>query len=86
MTAETVNIIAIILGIIAVIEPFVLSYMTNKLIQKEDERAKDLIKETQKMIAEIARKTDEGNERVERILERIDRTTKEVLGEILKRV
>ncbi len=46
--------------------------MTNKLIEKEDERAK--------------RRIDEGNKRLEKILLKIDESTKEILGEIIKRV
>lgn len=83
MTTETVNILAIILGAIAVIEPFILSYITNKLIQKEDERAKRMIeegkRETQKLI-------EEGNKRLEKILAEIHRSTKEILSEIFKKV
>ncbi len=62
----------IILGIIAILEPFLLSYMTNKLIEKEDERAKRMI--------------DEGNKRLEKILLKIDESTKDILAEIIKRV
>ncbi|MEO0276293.1 MAG: hypothetical protein ABIM60_05910 [candidate division WOR-3 bacterium] len=40
MKTETVNIFILILGALALIQPFILFYFTNKLIQKEDERIK----------------------------------------------
>jgi|Deesub1362B_J571_1020462.scaffolds.fasta_scaffold00405_5 hypothetical protein len=90
MTTETVNILALMLGIIAVIEPFILSYLTNKFIQKEDERAKRMIdeskKDTERMIMETQRMIDEGNKRLEKILLEIDKSTKEILGEIFKKI
>ena len=55
MTTETVNILALILGflgvlfaIFAIIVQFQISKMTNKLIQEEDERAKNMIEEGKK--------------------------------------
>jgi len=59
-----VNILALILGILALIQPLILSYFTNKLIQKEDERAKKMIEATQRMI-------DEGNKRLEILLSEV---------------
>ncbi len=58
------NILALILGILALIQPLILSYFTNKLIQKEDERAKKMIEATQRMI-------DEGNKRLEILLSEV---------------
>ncbi len=115
MTTEIVNILALILGamslLLAAFAVFVqiyISKMTNKLIEKEDERAKrmieegnkrheELIRETQRMIdegnkrhEELMRETqriiEEGNKRLEKILLKIDESTKEILGEILKKV
>ena len=64
MTTETVNILALIFGflgvlfaIFAIIVQFQISKMPNKLIQEEDERAKNMI--------------EEGNKRVERILSEV---------------
>lgn len=79
MKTETVNILALILGAIAVLQPFILSYFTNKLIQKEDERAKKMIEATQRMI-------DEGNKRVERLIEEGNKRLEKILSEVLKRV
>ncbi len=70
MTTETANIIAIILGAIAVLEPFILSYMTDKLIQKEDERAKRMIEQSQRMI-------EEGNKRHEELIKETQRMIEE---------
>jgi DNA-directed RNA polymerase subunit F len=41
------------LGFLSVVMVFVLSWNTNKLVRTEDERAKNLIKETQKMIEKM---------------------------------
>lgn len=115
MSEQTVNILAVVLGflgvltaLIAILVQVYLSKWTNKMIEREDERAKkmidegnrryeklsveimkmidegnrrheELIKETQKMI-------NEGNERLEKILLQIDKSTKEILAEILKKV
>ncbi|MEO0289771.1 MAG: hypothetical protein ABIN15_00850 [candidate division WOR-3 bacterium] len=52
------------MGVLALIQPLILSYFTNKLIQKEDERAKKMIEATQRMI-------DEGNKRLEILLSEV---------------
>ncbi len=64
MTNDTVNILALILGVLALIQPLILFYFTNKLIQKDDERAKKMIEATQRMI-------DEGNKRLEILLSEV---------------
>ncbi|MGC8977522.1 MAG: hypothetical protein ACP5OB_07900, partial [Candidatus Ratteibacteria bacterium] len=51
--------------VVAIVLPIVLGKRTDELIRTEDERAKDLIKETQRMI-------DEGNKRAQEILDRMD--------------
>ncbi|MEO0300861.1 MAG: hypothetical protein ABIM98_02680 [candidate division WOR-3 bacterium] len=86
MTTETVNILALILGVLALIQPLILSYFTNKLIQKEDERAKKMIEATQRMI-------DEGNKRLEKFIMETQRMIDEgnkrleiLLSEVIKRV
>ncbi|MEO0255077.1 MAG: hypothetical protein ABIN20_06625 [candidate division WOR-3 bacterium] len=86
MTTETVNILALILGDLALIQPLILSYFTNKLIQKEDEIAKKMIEATQKMI-------DEGNKRLEKFIMETQRMIDEgnkrleiLLSEVIKRV
>ncbi len=100
MTTETANFVALVLGgisvlvaIFAIWVQIYLSRMMNKHIEKEDERAKNLIKETQRMIEEMARKTDEGNERLERFikegnerLERFIEETQRMIDEGNKRV
>ncbi|MQK95485.1 hypothetical protein, partial [Escherichia coli] len=103
MTTETANVVAIILGILgliwAVFALVVQSYIskrTDRLIEKEDERAKRMIEATERMIEEgnkrheeLMRETqriiEEGNKRLEKILLKIDESTKEVLGEIIKK-
>ncbi len=68
MTTETANFVALVLGgisllvtIFAIWVQIYLSRMMNKHIEKKDERAKNLIKETQKMI-------EEGNKRHEEMM------------------
>ncbi|MEO0280455.1 MAG: hypothetical protein ABIN17_06465 [candidate division WOR-3 bacterium] len=74
------------MGALALIQPFILSYFTNKLIQKEDERAKKMIEATQRMI-------DEGNKRLEKFIMETQRMIDEgnkrleiLLSEVIKRV
>ncbi|MEO0275453.1 MAG: hypothetical protein ABIM60_01545, partial [candidate division WOR-3 bacterium] len=69
MTTETVNILALILGVLALIQPFILSYFTNKLIQKEDERAKKMIEATQRMIDESKKDTEKILERTQKMID-----------------
>jgi len=64
MTTETVNILALILGflgvlfaVFAIIVQFQISKMTNKLIQEEDERAKNMIEEGKKRHEEMMKET-----------------------------
>jgi F0F1-type ATP synthase membrane subunit b/b' len=78
MSIETVNILSLILGAIAVISPFILSYFTNKLIQAEDKRAKEMIEKAEKrheeIMREIQKSIDEGNKRGEKILMEIQKS------------
>ncbi|MGC8976784.1 MAG: hypothetical protein ACP5OB_04100, partial [Candidatus Ratteibacteria bacterium] len=64
---------------------FVLSYNTNKLVRTEDERAKSLISETQKMIEkmdiahrEMLAKMDERTEKMDDTLRKIDDTLRKM--------
>jgi len=74
MSVETVNILSLILGAIAVISPFILSYFTNKLIQAEDKRAKEMIKEIQKSIDEGNRRHEEMMMETQKMIMEIQRT------------
>ena len=58
MAEETVNILALILVLIAVLEAIYLNYLTNKMIKKKDGRSKNMIEATQKMIEQSKRDTD----------------------------
>ncbi len=51
---------------------FVLSWNTNKLVRTEDERAKSLIRETQRMI-------DEGNKRTQEMIREMDKRHQETM-------
>ena len=64
--------LSVVLGIsaivLAVILPKSLSRQTDKLIEKEDARAKSLIDEGNKRSQEILSKIDDGNKRSQEIL------------------
>jgi len=47
------------LGFLSVVMALVLSWNTNKLVKTEDERAKNLISETQKMIEKMDKRHEE---------------------------
>jgi len=64
------------LGFLSVVMAFVLSWNTNKLVRTEDERAKSLIKETQKMIE----KMDESHQETMRYLQQ----SLDYLGSLIK--
>jgi len=64
------------LGFLSVVMAFVLSWNTNKLVRTEDERAKSLIKETQKMIE----KMDERHQETMRYLQQ----SLDYLGSLIK--
>ena len=83
MTVETLALIlgflsvltTLTLGGLAIFLQFYISKMTNKMIEKEDERAKMMIDEGNKRLEEILKETqrmiDEGNKRLEIILSEI---------------
>ena len=64
------------LGFLSVVMALVLSWNTNKLVRTEDERAKDLIKETQKMIERM----DERHQETMRYLQQ----SLDYLGSLIK--
>ncbi len=92
MTTETVNILALILGamslLMAAFAIFVQTYiskMTNKLIEKEDERAKRMIEEGNKRHEELMKETqkiiDEGKKETQRMIEEGNKRHEELLKE-----
>jgi len=60
------------LGFLSVVMAFVLSWNTNKLVRTEDERAKSLIRETQRMI-------EEGNKRTQEMIREMDKRHQETM-------
>ncbi|MEM4367392.1 MAG: hypothetical protein QW035_04690 [Candidatus Anstonellales archaeon] len=88
MSTEPVNILALVLGFLALVITIYLSIRTERLIQSEDEKAKALIKETQRMIDEGKKETqrliEEGNARTERLIDEGRKETRELISYMVK--
>jgi len=72
MMEKVLIFLSFFLGFLSVVMAFVLSWNTNKLVRTEDERAKNLIKETQKMMDEGNKRTQELMVETQKMIERMD--------------
>jgi DNA-directed RNA polymerase subunit F len=71
------------LGFLSVVMAFVLSWNTNKLVRTEDERAKSLIKETQKMIEKMDERWVKMDERHQETMRYLQQSL-DYLGSLIK--
>jgi nitrate reductase assembly molybdenum cofactor insertion protein NarJ len=81
------------LGFLSVVMAFVLSWNTNKLVRTEDERAKNLIKETQKMIekmderlVEMQREHRETIQWLATLIKTDGQQTRELINKVLEKM
>jgi len=81
------------LGFLSVVMVFVLSWNTNKLVRTEDERAKNLIKETQKMIekmderlVEMQREHRETIQWLATLIKTDGQQTRELINKVLEKM
>jgi nitrate reductase assembly molybdenum cofactor insertion protein NarJ len=81
------------LGFLSVVMAFVLSWNTNKLVRTEDERAKNLIKETQKIIekmderlVEMQREHRETIQWLATLIKTDGQQTRELINKVLEKM
>jgi len=74
------------LGFSSVVMAFVLSWNTNKLVRTEDERAKSLIRETQKMIERMDKRHQETMEYFGLLIKADGEKTRELINKILEKI
>jgi len=74
------------LGFLSVVMAFVLSWNTNKLVRTEDERAKSLIRETQKMIEKMDKRHQETMEYLGLLIKADGEKTRELINKRLEKI
>jgi ABC-type protease/lipase transport system fused ATPase/permease subunit len=74
------------LGFLSVVMAFVLSWNTNKLVRTEDERAKSLIRETQKMIERMDKRHQETMEYFGLLIKADGEKTRELINKRLEKI
>jgi DNA-directed RNA polymerase subunit F len=90
---KVLMVLSFFLGFLSVVMAFVLSWNTNKLVRTEDERAKSLIAETQKMIVEMQNQHRETIRYLQQSLDylgsliKVDgERTRELINKVLKQI
>lgn len=74
---------SVVIALLSVFMAIFLTKCTDRLIQTEEDRAKDLIERMDKRMQEFNERTDrlieEGNRRTQRLIEEMNRQTQETL-------